>query len=150
MPDEPPLEPELPPPLGMLELEPPELPDDPPEDPDEPPDEPPDGLGMVGEGMLLLEDDPAHPPMRKAEVALINVVCAAMTNSRRREWLVGITCSPVALVAERDLLKLSTSKLSEASSKICDLQAEHSLIRDQPTLVSSSSVKFLPILDTNV
>jgi hypothetical protein len=88
-PPEEPLEPELPPPLGMLELEPPELPDDPPEDPDEPPDDPPDGLGMVGDGMLL-EDELAHPPMRKAEVAAINVVCAAMTNSRRKEGLVDI------------------------------------------------------------
>jgi hypothetical protein len=40
----------------MLELEPPppELPEEPPEEPDEPPE---DGLGIVGEGMPLEEDE---------------------------------------------------------------------------------------------
>ena len=48
----PPLEPPELPPLGMLELEPP------PELPDDPPDEPPEGgLGIVGDGMLLEEED---------------------------------------------------------------------------------------------
>lgn len=46
-----------PPPLGMLELEPPELPDDPPEEPEEPDDPPDDGLGIEGEGMLEEEED---------------------------------------------------------------------------------------------
>jgi hypothetical protein len=78
-PDDPP---ELPP-LGMLLLDPPELPDEPedPDDPDEPPD---DGLGMLGDGMLLEEEEDccAQPPMRNAEVAPISVVFAAMTRSR--------------------------------------------------------------------
>lgn len=82
MPEAPPLL--DPPPLGMLELEPPpELPEDPPEEPDEPPD---DGLGIVGEGMLLEDDDwSTHPPTRNTDVALTSVVCVAMTTSRRRE-----------------------------------------------------------------
>jgi hypothetical protein len=114
-PDELRLEPELPPPLGMLELEPPELPEDPeePEEPDEPPD---DGLGIEGEGMLEdEEEESAQPPIRNAAVALIEVTCAAMTNSRRIERRVDIAWSPVALVTRTHILD-SLTELSIASS----------------------------------
>jgi hypothetical protein len=78
-----------PPPLGMLELEPPpELPDEPdePEEPDDPP-----GLGIVGEGMPLEEEEEStQPPTRNTDVAVTSVVWVAMTNSRRREWRLDI------------------------------------------------------------
>jgi hypothetical protein len=129
-PDEPPLEPELPPPLGMLELEPPELPDDP-EDPDEPPD---DGLGIEGEGMLEDdEDESAQPPIKKEAVALTKVACAAMTNSRRIEWRVDIALYlRLRSQAERTVSNLNslsiasqhawigTRALEWTANKICD------------------------------
>jgi hypothetical protein len=95
-PEEPPLDPELPP-LGMLELEPPELPEDPdePDEPDDPEDPPEDGLGMLGDGMLDEDCCCAQPPIRNAEIEPIRVVFAAMTSSRRNVWLVGIALSPV-------------------------------------------------------
>jgi hypothetical protein len=119
-PEEPPLEPELPP-LGMLELLPPELPDEP-DDPDEPeePDEPPDdGLGMLGEGMLDEEDCCwAQPPMRNAEIEPIRVVFAAMTSSRRRVWLWGIALSPVSVRSPNaHLICRSTAVASTVGAK---------------------------------
>lgn len=92
-PDEPP---ELPP-LGMLLLDPPELPEEPEEPPDEPDDPPDEGLGMLGEGMLEEEEDCcwAQPPIRNAEIAPISVVFAAMTRSRLKLRLWRIAWSPV-------------------------------------------------------
>jgi len=103
-PDDPP---ELPP-LGMLELLPPELPEEP-EDPDEPEeldDEPPEeGLGML-EGMLDEEEDCcAQPPMRKAETEPTSAVWTAMTRSRRTVGLWDIAFSPVR-VRSPDALSL--------------------------------------------
>jgi len=71
----------------MLELLPPPLePGEPPPDDDEEeePEEPPE-LGMP-DGMLLLEDWPAQPPIRNAEIEPINVACIAMASSRFIEW----------------------------------------------------------------
>jgi hypothetical protein len=86
--DEPPEEPELPlePPEGMLD----ELP---PLEPEEPPEE-----GELGEGMLEDCWPPAHPPTRKAEIALTAVTCAAMTSSRLVGWRLCIARSPYQII----------------------------------------------------
>jgi hypothetical protein len=99
----------------MLELDPPELPDEPPEEPEEPDEPPEDGLGIDGEGMLEdEEEESAQPPIRNAAVALTEVTCAAMTNSRRIDWRVDIAWSPVAFVTRTHILE----SLNEFASRL--------------------------------
>lgn len=79
----------------MLELLPPLEPEEP-EEPDEPPDEPeepPEELGMLGEGMLEEEDEPAQPPIRNAETVPMAVACAAITSRRSIAGLLFIALS---------------------------------------------------------
>jgi hypothetical protein len=135
-PEEPPDRPLLPP-LGMLELLPPLEPEEPPEEGDEEPEEPPE----LGEGMPegMLEEEPAQPPIRKADTALIRVACTAMTSSRFTGWLAFIALSPMGVT-------LACRKSPEPSlrpSPLCDRRAERALsVSRGRRLVRVGSSKF--------